>query len=174
MIVQDIKKEKCHQSFWLGLGENWARRQLLLQGERQEYEYDVDKNYDYINIHILRDRQEIRSMVLNGNEKWLVFVDSKEFGKTLKKDILDEKKKFPDINQSDRDIVAVVTSDYEEDEEAAKEMGSIIIESDVSMELVQDLMGHSTISTSMDIYAHVSERKKEQAMEQIRIGRKAE
>ena len=51
---------------------------------------------------------------------------------------------------------------------------SLLIESDVSMKLVQDLMGHSTITTSMDIYAHVSERKKEQAMEQIRIGRKAE
>lgn len=45
---------------------------------------------------------------------------------------------------------------------------TLLIESDVSMKLVQELLGHSTISTSMDIYAHVSERKKEQAIRQLR------
>lgn len=46
---------------------------------------------------------------------------------------------------------------------------TLLIESDVSMKIVQELLGHSTITTSMDIYTHVSERKKEQAIEQLKI-----
>ena len=41
---------------------------------------------------------------------------------------------------------------------------SLLIESDVSMKVVQELLGHSSITTSMDIYTHVSERKKERAL----------
>lgn len=46
---------------------------------------------------------------------------------------------------------------------------SLLIESDVSMKIVQELLGHSNISTSMDIYTHVSDKKKEQAISQLRI-----
>lgn len=45
---------------------------------------------------------------------------------------------------------------------------TLLIESDVSMKLVQELLGHSTITTSMDIYTHVSDQKKEQALKQLR------
>ena len=48
-------------------------------------------------------------------------------------------------------------------------VATLLIESDVSMKIVQELLGHSTITTSMDIYTHVSERKKEQAIEQLKI-----
>lgn len=44
---------------------------------------------------------------------------------------------------------------------------SMLIESDVSMKVVQELLGHSTITTSMDIYTHVSDKKKEQALESL-------
>ena len=44
---------------------------------------------------------------------------------------------------------------------------TLLIESDVSMKLVQELLGHSTITTSMDIYAHVSEQKKEQVINKL-------
>lgn len=47
---------------------------------------------------------------------------------------------------------------------------SLMIEADVSMKLVQELLGHSTITTSMDIYTHVSEKKKEQALNQLQLG----
>lgn len=42
---------------------------------------------------------------------------------------------------------------------------TLLIESDVSMKVVQELLGHSTITTNMDIYTHVSETKKEQALD---------
>lgn len=44
---------------------------------------------------------------------------------------------------------------------------TLLIESDVSMKLVQELLGHSTITTSMDIYTHVSDQMKEKAIGQI-------
>ena len=50
---------------------------------------------------------------------------------------------------------------------------SLLIESDISMKIVQELLGHSNISTSMDIYTHVSDKKKEQAIAQLCI-RKAD
>ncbi len=46
---------------------------------------------------------------------------------------------------------------------------SLLIESDVSMKLVQELLGHSTITTSMDLYTHVSDKKKEQALGQLHL-----
>lgn len=45
---------------------------------------------------------------------------------------------------------------------------TLLIESDVSMKVVQELLGHSTITTSMDIYTHVSDEKKEQALDRLR------
>lgn len=44
---------------------------------------------------------------------------------------------------------------------------SLLIESDVSMKVVQELLGHSTITTSMDIYAHVSQKKKVQEIKKL-------
>ena len=44
---------------------------------------------------------------------------------------------------------------------------SLLIESDVSMKVVQELLGHSTITTSMDIYTHISDKKKEQALDKL-------
>ena len=45
---------------------------------------------------------------------------------------------------------------------------SLLIEQDVSMKVVQELLGHSTITTSMDIYTHISDKKKGEAMQLIR------
>ncbi len=44
---------------------------------------------------------------------------------------------------------------------------TLLIESDISMKVVQELLGHSTITTSMDVYTHVSDAKKEQALESL-------
>lgn len=48
---------------------------------------------------------------------------------------------------------------------------SLLIESDVSMKVVQELLGHSTITTSMDIYTHISDKKKEQAIQVLGKGK---
>lgn len=45
---------------------------------------------------------------------------------------------------------------------------TLLIEADVSMKVVQELWGHSTITTSMDIYTHISDKKKELALDNLR------
>lgn len=45
---------------------------------------------------------------------------------------------------------------------------TLLIGSDISMKVVQELLGHFTITTSMDIYTHVSDEKKEQALGRLR------
>lgn len=50
--------------------------------------YNIERNYDYLDINIIFRREEIADLVVSGREKWLIFVDSKEFGKKLKSDIL--------------------------------------------------------------------------------------
>ncbi|MFI3202081.1 MAG: tyrosine-type recombinase/integrase [Eubacteriales bacterium] len=44
---------------------------------------------------------------------------------------------------------------------------SILINSGESMKVVQELLGHSTITTTMDIYSHISEDTKEQTMSRL-------
>lgn len=46
---------------------------------------------------------------------------------------------------------------------------TLLLEADVSMKVVQEMLGHSTITTSMDIYSHVSDAKKVQAIEKLLI-----
>lgn len=44
---------------------------------------------------------------------------------------------------------------------------TLLVESDISLKLVQELLGHSNIATSMDIYTHVSSEKKEQVISKL-------
>lgn len=44
---------------------------------------------------------------------------------------------------------------------------SILLETGQSMKMVQELLGHSTITTSMDLYAHVTQSAKNKAIESL-------
>lgn len=44
---------------------------------------------------------------------------------------------------------------------------TMMIESGISLKIVQDILGHSTLSTTADIYSHISENAKEKAMKQL-------
>ena len=44
---------------------------------------------------------------------------------------------------------------------------SLLIDADVSIKVIQELLGHSTITTSMDIYTHISDKKKQQALDRL-------
>lgn len=46
---------------------------------------------------------------------------------------------------------------------------SLLIEEGTSPKIVQELLGHSTITTTMDIYTHISEKSKAEAMEKISL-----
>lgn len=80
-------------------------------------EYAVDRNYEHVNLQIINDREEIASLIYRKGGKWLVFVDSKEFGKKLKNDLI----------TLDRDIPCeFVTADYREEIAAQEEVDSIV------------------------------------------------
>ena len=44
---------------------------------------------------------------------------------------------------------------------------SLLLEAGVSMKVVQELLGHSTITTTMDIYAHISDEMKTGAINKL-------
>lgn len=84
---------------------------------RKFYKYSSERNYDYINIEIVNKYDEIPDLVYNDNSKWLIFVDSIEKGRKIRKEILLRNKKC-DKNKT----VVFVTSKYLLDEETASEM----------------------------------------------------
>ena len=44
---------------------------------------------------------------------------------------------------------------------------TMMLESGISIKIVQDILGHSNLSTTADIYSHISENAKEKAMQQL-------
>ena len=44
---------------------------------------------------------------------------------------------------------------------------TMMLESGISIKIVQDILGHSNLSTTADIYSHISENAKEKAMKQL-------
>lgn len=82
------------------------------------------RNYDYIDIEIIKQKSEISRLVLNENEKWIIFVDTKELGKSLKREIIRNIRDKGIIPT--KDAVAFITSDYELDPESASEVDTIV------------------------------------------------
>lgn len=118
-IRKDIENEKYFQSYWYGChGDGLIAAKMLKT--RNIYSYNAERKYGHVEINIIKSRDEIKNIVVEGNEKWLVFVDSKLFGKKLMKDILDEFK-----TASKEESVTFVTSDYESDEEARENVDAI-------------------------------------------------
>ena len=83
-----------------------------------------ERNYDYIDIEIIKQKSEISKLVLDGNEKWIIFVDTKEFGKSLKKDIIRNIRDRGIVPS--KDAVAFITSDYELDPDSSIEVDTIV------------------------------------------------
>jgi len=46
---------------------------------------------------------------------------------------------------------------------------TMMLEADISIKIVQDILGHSNLATTADIYSHISENKKEQAIRQLEL-----
>lgn len=122
IIRHDIEKEKYIQSYWTGCHSNRVNASSLLRSSRI-FNYKAERHYEHIKIGILKSRDEIKSLVVNGSEKWLIFVDSKIYGKKLMQDILDAFRAM-----SKAESVKFITSDYDLDEEAADVVETIITE----------------------------------------------
>lgn len=108
--------------------------------------YNIERNYDYLDINIIFRREEIADLVVSGSEKWLIFVDSKEFGKKLKSDIL---KSLPEEDsRSPKEVVSFITSDYALDSESSEEVIGIV---NSSKQLAQVLIATSVLDNGINL-----------------------
>lgn len=94
--------------------------------------YFVDKDYRYIedeNIRIVRNRKELVDIVIQGNYKWLVFVDDIRYGMELERLI---KRKFRQLAKEQESSdgvdnkVVMLSSGYMRDQRTTEEVDRII------------------------------------------------
>lgn len=109
------------------------RQKLDDLGKRPIKNHDISRDYRYIdtnNIHVLDAKEDIADLVVEGNGKWLIFIDNIKRGKKLKAAI---RKKLRVLNKEgssrnrDDDLV-MITSGYKRDKEADKQVERIIKE----------------------------------------------
>ncbi len=135
-IKEDNVGNRYIRTKWLSIGYNINNNQNVRYSDRfhiltisneltypNSSEYQV-RNYDYIDIEIIKQKSEISKLVLDGNEKWIIFVDTKEFGKSLKKDIIRNIRDRGIVPS--KDAVAFITSDYELDPDSSIEVDTIV------------------------------------------------
>lgn len=121
-IKKDNQENRYLRTDWFGVHTDKAG--VYGWFKHREYEYSAERKYDYIDIKVLKDRSEISDIVCNGNKKWLIFVDSKEFGMLLKQEIL--KKMSVGNETSKNEMVVFITSGYAEEQDSANQVGEII------------------------------------------------
>lgn len=126
-IIKDNIKAQRWCTAWLSMGPKPrhdatnVKKELLaaknnLYNLLRLWNYDCDANYDYLDINVFRNRKELVDMICTGTDKWLIFVDSKNYGSLLKRELHDL-----DPTQS----VKFITSDYKFDVEATGEVFNI-------------------------------------------------
>lgn len=92
-------------------------------GRRNYVSYNCDKDYRYIKPKILRSREaitEVINEVAHKDEKWLVFVDNKEFGKSIAEELVEKKEEATKEKTLSADDVVYIDADYELDTNARK------------------------------------------------------
>ncbi len=89
----------------------------------QKRNYEMEKDYGFIEVGIINDKNDIPDLVKDGNSKWLIFVDNIEFGNQLKRDL---KKSLKGKKwESAKSEIVVVTAEYESDESAYRQVDKI-------------------------------------------------
>lgn len=117
-IEKDNKETRYDRTPWFGFHSDVANRAGIMQSVRAPFVYSAEQDYKHIDIGIIVKREDIAEIVSNGSSKWLIFVDSKDFGKKLKKDIVKR--------TSDKEMVAFITSDYEQDSDENRVVHKIV------------------------------------------------
>lgn len=121
-VRMDNLKDPDYYSRWLGIRiSNDSRTGII--SHISKHVYSAERNYDYVDVGILNRRDEIIDIVCKGDEKWLIFVDSKGFGNSLKKELESSLSCKESYNQ---DLVAFITSGYKSDPDSMNQVKSII------------------------------------------------
>ena len=121
-IEKDFRQTTAIQSDWLNLQRQVANPVSPRYSDKWKY-YSLDVNYDYLDIHIIKNTDEIPKLIMEDNNKWLIFVDSITKGHELRKKILADIDKE---NKSNKDDVLFISAGYILDPESKKEVEEII------------------------------------------------
>lgn len=95
-----------------------------LTNRHRVFEYSAERNYDHINVEVIGSKGQIAGLVTKSEFKWLVFVDSIEYGKKLKKDIEAINSELD--NESKKTSVEFVTADYQLEPDMYSEVSGIV------------------------------------------------
>lgn len=93
--------------------------------------YSVARDYSYIedkNIRIIHNRKALVELVVEGNYKWIIFVDNINYGKALRNSIKKKLRKLKKNNSSEEiegDVI-LITSGYKRDQDSTDEVDRII------------------------------------------------
>jgi len=88
----------------------------IMKAGNTQYEYTLKRDYSYININILADREQIADIIKEEGGKWFIFVDSIEFGNELKKK----------LEKETRYTVVMIKAEYRDDEKAIEVVDEIV------------------------------------------------
>ena len=120
-IISDDEKRLFQRTFYYGF--HWKNTIGVNRANKgKEWNYETPCNYDYLDIHIINREDEISDLVMNGNGKWLIFVDSINLGKELQEALRNKWKHSDD--EADKKVI-MLSSDYAEESESAQEVYSI-------------------------------------------------
>ena len=124
-IEKDFRQIPAIQSEWLLL----QRQASDFKNSNKRRCYSLEVNYDYLDVHIIKNTDEIPKLIMEDNSKWLIFVDSITKGQELRKQILDYLEKTEECDQeknNDKEEVLFISAGYIFDSEAKKEIDEII------------------------------------------------
>lgn len=121
-VKDDNKKQRFCGTDWFGYCLGSITRYGLFKKEWPTYK--AERDYGHIDLTVIRGRDEAVNAIVDEGGKWLVFVDSKEFGKKLKNEILALSSKGD--TPLGKDDVVFVTSDYNEEFESTQEVKGIV------------------------------------------------
>lgn len=99
-------------------------------GLKRDWEkaYSVIENYDYIDLYEFQDLNELQRIIISGikkkSEKWLIFVDSIDYGKRIEESLLNLDGK----EILSQDNLVFIDANYDKDEEAKKSVRQIVKE----------------------------------------------
>lgn len=105
-IERDEEKGNKYRTFWYdykyaqGLSYN-LKNNLFAQQRKFHYVQELD--YDYINVKVIYHLKELATLIVKGTAKWLVFVDSKDFGNRLKRKISEISSEYETILQTEKE-----------------------------------------------------------------------
>ena len=121
-VKDDNEKQRFYRTDWFGYCLGSITRYGLFKKEWPTYK--AERDYGHIDLTVIRGRDEAVDAIVDEGGKWLVFVDSKEFGKKLKNEILALSSKGD--TPLGKDDVVFVTSDYNEEFESTQEVKGIV------------------------------------------------